>query len=157
MNGQQGGVVTFNYTVWLAEYSEFGYVTQPQAQSFFNRACLLVDNTPSSQIQDLFARAVLLNMATAHFAKMFSAPSGQSVPGLVGRISNATEGSVSVQAEYTTPTSDLQAFWNQTEYGAAYWAATLKYRTGFYVPPPISSNGNQRVGAFGFGRFGFLR
>lgn len=153
MSAQQGGIVTFNYPEWAAQYPEFAYVTQPQAQSYFNRTCLLVDNTPQSPVTDLFQRTVLLNMATAHTAALFSAQNGQAPRGLVGRISNASEGSVSVQAAYTEPTSDLQAYWNQTPYGAQYWAATLKYRTGFFVPPPAGINGNP---GFGFpGAFGF--
>lgn len=148
----QGGVVTFNFTDWVAQYPEFGYVTAPQAQGFFNRSTLLVDNTPTSPITDLFQRTVLLNMATAHVAALFSAQNGQASRGLVGRISNATQGSVSVQAAYTEPTSDLAAYWNQTAYGAQYYAATLKYRTGFFVPPPRGINGNPGFGAFNFRR-----
>ncbi len=38
-------VVTFDYGSWLVQYPEFAYVTQPQAQGYFNQATLLVDNT----------------------------------------------------------------------------------------------------------------
>jgi hypothetical protein len=129
------GVVTFDYTGWVTAYPEFGVVAQPQAQDFFNRATLYVDNTPSSPISDLTQRAILLNMATAHMAKLFALVNGQA-PGVVGRISSATEGSVSVQTVYAEPRTDVQAWWNQTTYGASFWAATLRYRAGFYVPPP---------------------
>jgi hypothetical protein len=142
----QQGVVIFNFPVWAAEYPEFSCVTQPQAQSYFNRACLLVDNTPCSPITDLFQRTVLLNMATAHIAALFAAQNGQAPRGIVGRISDASEGSVSVSTSYTEPTSDLQAYWNQTSYGSQYWASTLKYRTGFFVPPPIGINSNHGFG-----------
>lgn len=152
---QPCGVVTFNYAEWLVQYPEFGTVTQPQAQSYFNRGTLLCDNTPSSPITDLFQRTVLLNMVTAHIAKLFASVGGQPPNSLVGRINSATQGSVSVQAAYTEPTSDLQAFFNQTEYGAAFWAATTRYRTGFYVPPPIGANANQNF--LGFPNFGFIR
>lgn len=149
-----GGVVTFSWAQWLLEYPEFGYVTQPQAQSFFNRATLLVDNTPCSPICDLLQRTILLNMATAHIAALFSSQNGQGPRGVVGRISDASEGSVSVRTEYVAPKTDSQAYWNQTPYGAQYWAATLKYRTGFYAPSPLGVNGNPGFGTFGFGVFG---
>jgi hypothetical protein len=142
-------VVTFDYSGWLAEYPEFGYVTAPQAQGYFNQATLYVDNTPSSQITDQSQLTLLLNMATAHIAELFAIKNGQSPRGVVGRINSASQGSVSVQSVYTTPTSDLQAWFDQTSYGAAVWAATTRYRTGFYVPPPCDANANPR--------FGFLR
>lgn len=149
------GIVTFNYVEWQAQYPEFASVTQPQAQSYFNRATLYCDNTPCSLITDLFQRMVLLNMATAHIASLFASVNGQAPRPVVGRVSDATEGTVSTSLAYTEPTSDLQAWWNQTPYGAAFWAATTRYRTGgIYVPPPR----NVGISPFYFGRFfGFRR
>lgn len=140
------GVVAFNYGEWLIQYPEFAAVTQPQGQSYFNRATLYCDNTPCSPITDIFQRTVLLNMATAHIASLFMPqPGGQPPNKIVGRISSATQGSVSVQAAYTEPTSDLEAWFNQTPYGAAFWAATTRYRTAFYVSPPLGANANQII------------
>lgn len=128
-------VVTFNYPEWLAQYPEFGSVTAGQAQGYFNRATLVCDNTPSSPIRDLCERTILLNLATAHVAKLFALANGQLANPIVGRIANASEGSVSVGTVYTTPSTDLEAWWDQTPYGAFFWASTTRYRTGFYVPP----------------------
>ena len=132
------GVVTFNFPDWISQYPEFSSVTTGQAQSYFNRATLMVDNTPSSPIADLFQRTVLLNMATAHFAFLFAPLNGQAprASSVVGRLSSASEGSVSAQFGYSTAATDTEAFWNQSEYGAAFWAATLRYRTAVYIPPP---------------------
>ena len=149
------GVVVFSYTDWLIQYPEFSAVTQPQAQSYFNRANLYCDNTACSPITDLFQRTILLNQVTAHIAKLFASVGGQPPNNLVGRINSASQGSVSVQAAYTEPTSDLEAWFNQTPYGAAFWAATTKYRTAFYVPPPIGANANPNF--LGFPNFGFFR
>ena len=149
------GIVSFNYNEWLIQYPEFGYVSSAQAQFYFNRATLYCDNTPASPITDLFQRTVLLNMATAHVAKLFAAPAGQAPGGIVGRINSASQGSVSVQAAYREPTSDLEAWFNQTSYGAAFWAATTPFRTGFYVPAPPGANANQ--GLRGLARLGFWR
>jgi hypothetical protein len=135
----QCGVVVFDYSEWLNQYPEFAGVTVGQATSYFNRITYggLVDNTPTSVIQDLFQRTILLNLAVSHMAYLFapSANNGQARQ-LVGRISGATEGSVSVQTEYKIPTSDLEAWWNQSPYGSEYYAATSRFRTAFYVPPP---------------------
>lgn len=141
-----GGVVTFNWAEWITQYPEFGYVTQPQGQSFFNRATLLVDNTPTSPICDLFQRTIILNLATAHIAALFASQNGQGPRGVVGRINSATQGSVTVQSEYVTPKTNLQAFWSQTQYGADVWAVLQKYQVGFYVPPPLGVNANQGLG-----------
>ena len=144
----QTGVVVFDYQAWVDQYPEFSTVGVGQAQSFFNRVTVggLVDNTPCSVIQDLFQRTILLNMAVSHMAFLFAPDASGQPRQLVGRISSATEGSVSVQTEYKIPTGDLEAWWNQSPYGAEYYAATTRFRTAFYVPAPV-----QRFG--GFGRF----
>jgi hypothetical protein len=148
------GVVTFNWAVWVVQFPELGYVTQPQGQSFFNRATLLVDNTPTSPIDSLVERTILLDLATAHIASLSSSPNGQGPRGIVGRINNASEGSVSVQNEYVVPKTDSQAFWNQTQYGAEYWVASLKFRQGRFIPPPRGVNGNPGFGFFAGGPLG---
>lgn len=129
------GVVVFNYAGWLVQYPEFSSVQPQQAQNYFNRATMLCDNTPTSPIQNLFQRTIMLNAATAHFTALFASLNGQPPRQIVGRINNAAEGSVSVGLEYAQPQTDTQAFWNQTEYGAAFWAMSLPFRTGFFVPP----------------------
>ena len=139
MNGPPSGpgIVTFDAPQWFVEYPEFATsVTLTQAQTYFNRATLYCDNTPQSQIQDIWTRTVLLNMVTAHIAKLFAMLGGQAPQALVGRIGNAAEGTVNVATVYVNPTSDLQAWFAQTSYGAAFWAATTQYRTGFYMPGP---------------------
>jgi hypothetical protein len=156
------GVVVFDYATWIAQYPEFtASVTQPQAQSYFNRLTIggAIDNTPLSQVQDQFERTILLNLGVSHVAELAGAlnPSRRE---LVGRISSATEGSVSVQTEYAVPNGPLGAWWNQTSYGAQYYASTLKYRTAFYAPPLRGAGLNGRgpfgssVGLFGRGPFG---
>ena len=155
-NPQLGGVVVFNYSQWVIEYPEFTYVSQGQAQAFFNRVTIggPVDNTPASPIQDIQERTILLNEATAHMAFLFGSGANGKPRELVGRISSASEGSVSVTSEYTVPKGDLEAWWNQSPYGALFYASTLKYRTGFYVPPTSPPGPTQGLG--GFGRFGHL-
>lgn len=125
---------TFNYAQWLIQYPEFGSVTAQQAQDYFNRASFVV---PWDRIPDPLQQVITLNLATAHFAFLFAPLNGQAprASSVVGRINSASEGSVSAQFSYTDPSTDSQAFWNQSEYGAALWVMTLPYRTAFYVPP----------------------
>ncbi|MFT8852533.1 DUF4054 domain-containing protein [Acetobacter orientalis] len=54
-------------------------------------------------------------------------------PVLVGRITTARMGSLSVQAD-AGPVAGSQAWWLQTPYGAVFWAATTSLRTALYVP-----------------------
>lgn len=131
-----GGVVTFSYATWSSRYPELATsVTQPTAQAYFNEATLYADNSPSSIIQDLDERAVLLNMVTAHIAALNAPLNSQPSSPLVGRISGATQGSVSVQTAYEVP--GTAAWFSQTKYGAAFWQATTKYRSMLYVRGPV--------------------
>jgi hypothetical protein len=51
---------------------------------------------------------------------------------LVGRISSASEGSVSIATDYNIGGNSAQ-WYNQTPYGAEYWALTVRYRSSLYV------------------------
>jgi len=128
-------VVTFDFGIWSTRYPELiaAGVTQPVADQYFFEAQLYCDNTPQSPIQNLVQRAVLLGMVTAHIAALNAPLNGQPSSPLVGRISGATQGSVSVQTQNDYPPGTVQWF-QSTKYGAAFWAATTQYRTMRYVP-----------------------
>ena len=131
------GVVTFDYAIWSARYPELAaLVSQPQAQAYFYEATLYCDNSPCSPVQDPTQLGVLLGMVTAHIAALNAALNGQPSSPLVGRINSATEGSVSVQAQMDAAPGSAQWF-NQTKYGAAFWQATVQYRSMRYVPGPV--------------------
>lgn len=151
-------IVVFDYATWLLRYPEFSSVGQPLAQLYFNEAQLYCDNTVCSLVTDGSPggqRAMFLNMLTAHIAALNAVISGQPSSPLVGRISSATEGSVSVQTQNDYPPGSAQWF-QQTKYGAAYWQASAQFRTARYVPgpaaivDPFAPYFNRR----GFGRFG---
>ena len=98
-----------------------------------------LDNTQASPITDDSVggqRSMLLGMVTAHIAALNSPLNGQPSSTLVGRINNASEGSVSAQTENLYPPGTVQ-WWQQTKYGAAFWAASQQYRTMRYVPGPV--------------------
>lgn len=94
---------------------------------------MYLNNTDNSRVSDVGQRGVLLNMLTAHIAALNSGVNGNAPSGLVGRISSASQGSVSVSADMG-PTTNSEAWYQQTKYGAAYWQATAPYRTAIYVP-----------------------
>jgi hypothetical protein len=137
------GVVVFSYEVWAARYPSLAAnVSEPLAQAYFDEAQLFCDNSRCSPVRNLAIRAVLLNLLVAHVASLnmsAGATSGGSTSGpaagpspLVGRITSATEGSVSVTSEMDVPPGSAQWF-NQTPYGAEFWAATAAYRTMRYI------------------------
>lgn len=127
------GIVVFNISTFRARYP--GFATAPDAllQAYFDEATIYLNNTECSLVADVSRRAVLLNMLTAHIAKLNYGENGESASPLVGRINSATEGSVSVTTDMG-PVSGSQAWYIQTQYGAAYWQATVNLRSFRYVP-----------------------
>lgn len=125
-------VVVFNPTSFKLRYPEFNTVSSTVLQMYFDEATLYLNNTDRSLVQDVVIRSLLLNMIVAHISALNSGVNGQSPSGIVGRINSATEGSVSVGADYGLVTAS-QAWYLQTKYGAEYWAATTRYRRMRYV------------------------
>lgn len=126
-------VVVFDSTAFLARYPEFSSVSTSTLDAYFSEATIYLDNTDSSIVSDCNIRTVLLNMLTAHITALYSGINGNVPSGIVGRISSASEGSVSVNADMG-PTTNSQAWYLQTQYGAAYWTATARYRAFQYLP-----------------------
>ena len=127
------GVVVFDITVFRARYAEFALVPNAVINAYFAEATMYLNNTDNSRVSDVGQRGVLLNMLTAHISALNSGVNGNAPSELVGRISSASQGSVSVSADMG-PTSESGAWYMQTKYGAAYWQATAPYRTAVYVP-----------------------
>ena len=134
MSGCTGGVVAFDQPTWAAWYPEFAAVPEGQGGGFFAQAGLYLDNTPVSPVQNLTRRATILYMITSHIAAMFFGVNGEAPSPLVGRINNASQGSVSVATDMPAPMS--AAWWNQTRYGALAWQALLPYRSALYIAAP---------------------
>ena len=127
-------IASFSYTTWAARYPELApFVNEALATAYFFEACMFLNNTDSSPVTDANIRLVLLNMLVAHISKLNAYINGQAPSDLVGRVSSATEGSVSVSAEMNIARGSAQWF-NQTRYGAEYWQATAVFRTAQYRP-----------------------
>lgn len=131
------GIVTFNFATWAARYPNLAaWVNESIATMYFAEATLYCDNTPCSPVCNLTQRAMFLNMLTAHIAQLNANINGQAPSGLVGRISSASEGSVSVSVENNYPAGTVQWF-QQTPYGSSYWAASAQFRMALYMPGPV--------------------
>lgn len=127
-------VVVFDSAGFLARYPEFASVSTPTLQAYFNEATIYLNNTDTSPVTDGSVggmRSLLLNMLTAHIAALNSGVSGQAASQIVGRVDQATEGSVSVHADMGA-VPGTAAWYMQTKYGASYWAASAPYRTMRY-------------------------
>ena len=128
-----GAVASFDFAKWQASYPEFTGVTSGQAAAFFDRATIYLANDGSGPVSDAGKQLTLLNMLVAHIAALSvnadGTPKSPSTP--VGRVSSATEGSVSVSLDMGA-TPGTAAWYQQTRYGAEFYAATAQYRTMKY-------------------------
>jgi len=129
------GAVTFDYTKFITRYQVFAGMDPETAQAYFDEATLYCANR-LDVVSDPDKLLMLLNMLTAHIAALndpnFGLTDGASSIGRPpGRVSQATEGSVSVSFENQYEPGTAQ-WYQQTTYGSAYWAATKIYRTFQY-------------------------
>lgn len=145
------GVAIFDATVFLARYPEFSAVSTSTLQTYFCEAGLYLNNTPSSVVCDVCKRQILFNMLTAHIAFLGGALTADGQPRPVGRVSQAAEGSVNAAFDYTEPTPGSGPWFNQSQYGAAFWQATTQYRSAIYSPQPTRVEGftGTRLGRMG--------
>lgn len=136
------GVVTFDETKFLLRYPQFTAFSEANPGAlqlrFDEVTAFYINNTPTSIVRDTTERALLINYAIAHVLQLegVNTAAGQgSTAGQVGRVSSATEGSVSASLDMGS-VPNTAAWWLQTQYGAAYWNATAKYRTVRYARAP---------------------
>ena len=128
-----GAVAVFDYNTWQLRYPEFKSVNSDLAQMYFDEATLYFKNDGSGPCGDPVRQLMYLNMLTAHIAKLNAIVNGQAPSGLVGQITDASEGSVSVTVKPLSERPE-DAWYNQTTYGAAFRRATAGYRLGHYRP-----------------------
>jgi hypothetical protein len=137
-----GAIVTFDYDAFIALYPEFTDVSPARAQQCFNQATLYWRNDGTGMCNNPVNQLMYLNMLTAHIASRYIQVQGDPNPGSsrdpntpVGRVSNASEGSVSVAFENQYPPGSAQWF-QQTRYGSDFWQATAAYRKFRYRRGP---------------------
>lgn len=134
-------VFVFDPVAFKAVFPQFSSFTDEQLTWFFES----VENTALGNYEtsciDLETRKKLFYLLVAHKAELQNRiNSGNS--GLVGRISSATEGSVSISTEYNSGSGAMAQWLNQTPYGADYYAMTAQYRHALWIaatqPMPVS-------------------
>jgi hypothetical protein len=134
------GVVVFEPAVFKIDYPQFATVSNSALLLNFGLATLQLSNTCGSRVCDAVQRESLLNLLVAHITTLLNGINGQPAAGIVGRISDATEGSVSVSAKWDGTASQAQAYYLQTQFGAMYWQSTARYRQMLYVGAPNCGN-----------------
>jgi hypothetical protein len=145
------GIVVFDFDEFIGIYPEFTSAGAPACTINFNLSTLNLENCCGSPIRDPNVRQSLLYLLTAHITMLFT-PCGANnnkPPGIVGRINSATQGSVSLAADF--PSSPESAWFLQTKYGAQFWQATSAVRTIHYIPAPRDCCGIAGPFDVGFG------
>ena len=144
--------VTFSLETWQAMFPEFSPLSAAQGAAYFARACLICWNATANPIFCTGNLAALLYLMTSHIAWLSCpkdangnpAATGTPASQLVGRINQASEGSVSVGVEWNAggSSNEMAAYLNQTRYGSEYYFQTAQFRTARYVArPTIVLNG----------------
>jgi hypothetical protein len=131
-----GVAITYTYAEWIAVYPQFaGTVTSAAFDAtvymLSQQYCV---NDGTGPVTTAAIQTTLMGLMCGHVAQLLFGSSTQAVSPLVGRVNSASEGSVSVAADMPPASNATQAWLYQTQYGAAYWAATAPYRTMRYVP-----------------------
>jgi len=144
-------VVTFDFPTFVGLFPEFNAISPGLAQAYFIRATsTIIANDETNPAFPDGHLPYLVYLATAHIAWLYSMKDMLGVPTsdptaaaqpaspLVGRISQASEGSVSVSTEYPLDgsSSAQEKYLAQTKYGIELWAATAQYRTAQYAARP---------------------
>ena len=119
-------------------FPEFSDVTDVQLQFLFDEATDYLNNTEYSPVQEYTKRERLLYLLMAHLAFLrygYLDAMGNRIGGngLVGRVSSATESSVTVSFELGAM-SDSATWYALSPYGLAFWQATKWLRMAKYYP-----------------------
>lgn len=131
-------VVVFDPAAFKVAFPQFLLVPDARLTAIFNNVgWTILDNTDASIVVNVSQRSALLDLLVAHILTLYgwATDDGTVVPGsgTVGRVSQATEGSVSATLEYHAPASAGEAWFNQTPFGAMYWVMTAQFRSFRYV------------------------
>lgn len=151
-------VVTFDttwFTTFRAMFPVFDCLTQEQVGAYFNFAGLYVANSRFNPAICILPQ--LLYLVTAHIAWLLSPKDANGNPtadgggssgggGLVGRISSATQGSVSVTTDLAVQPGS-EAWYAQSQWGLMAWTAMAGYRTARYTVSPTMVGGPVFPGA----------
>jgi hypothetical protein len=128
-----GVVATFDSEAFKAAYPQFATLSDAQLVNAFNQATLYLANDGTGPVSDVATQTTLLWLLTAHVSQLIYGTNGQAPSGLVGRVSSASEGSVSVSTDLGGLPGSASWF-AQTGFGLSFWQATARFRTARYIP-----------------------
>lgn len=128
-------VVVFDPVAFAAEYPEFAAVSTARTTAMFTLAeQSILDNTDNSPVMDVNFRTQLFYMLVAHLLTLLGGAPTTPTNTPPGRLSTATEGTVTASFEYILPPGSAMAPWFiQTKYGAMYWTMTAPFRSMQYM------------------------
>lgn len=127
-------IVVLDIAKFRAMFPEFSNVTDIALQFLFDQSTDYLNNTEYSLVIDATKRERLLYLLMAHLAYVrYGDSRGNGGSGLVGRLSSASEGSVSVSSD--AGQIEFRYMWyTQSPYGMDFWQATKVYRMANYYP-----------------------
>lgn len=125
-------IVVLDITRFRAMFPEFSNVTDSLLPFLFDQATDYLNNSDFSLVDDVIKRERLLYLLMAHLAFVrYGDANGNGGTGMVGRISSASEGSVSVSSD--AGQVEFRYMWyTQSQYGMEFWQATKVYRMANY-------------------------
>lgn len=139
-----GCIVQFDWNTFKAAWPALEGIGTTLAQNYWDIATTMHRNDGGGPINKPTLQTQMLNALTAHLAFLFApkdqngnpSSSGTYSTGVVGQVTSATEGSVSVGVAALTAFNTAQAQWlAQTQAGSLYFAMTAGIRTFNYRPP----------------------
>lgn len=120
-------VVALDADAWRELFPAFAKATDAQVGQWFTLACLLVGNDEGGMIPydppARLQRQAVIDLVMCHLATLDGRGDA------VGRVTSATQGSVSSSTEYAAAGKN-SAWWTQTQCGATAWQLLRPYRAG---------------------------
>lgn len=146
-----GAVAVLDIAAFKLAYPAFATLSDPQITEAFTLGTIYLRNDGTGPVRTVALQTALLYQLTAHLAQLMFGANGEAPSGIVGRVNSASEGSVSIGADW--PTTANNAWFLQTPFGANFWQATAAYRMARYIPGPTRfGNGIGGGGCYSPGR-----
>lgn len=142
-------VFVFDPAAFKLAFPQFNSYSNEQLTYFFESIEGLLDNSETSCIS-LKNRKLWYWLLVAHKAELQNRINGGNT-GLVGRISSATEGSISVSTDYPMGSGAMEQWLKSTPYGAEFYAKTAAYRTATWVAATAPMPVKRTKGPYPFG------
>jgi hypothetical protein len=125
---------TFDPTQYKLDYPQFDGLSNNILTNVYNYEAMAYCNWLDDYFADVNQQYYWSCIVLSHILTLKYGADGQGATNAVGRVSDAKEGSVSVTLEYKAPTTNSEAWWNQTSFGAEVLALWANHGVFFYVP-----------------------